>query len=306
MTTWRRFNGYLLAATATAAWALNFVIARWLNDDVAPLMLAFSRWAVAGAVLLFVGLPAVRRDLPLLRRHWRLLLATSATGMLLFNSTIYLGAHTSEAANLALIAAFSPIITLFLARREGGERIGGRQWAGSVIAFVGVVVLVGRGNPLLWQTGHFVVGDVWMLAGAVLWSFYTMFLQRKPAAIGMTAFHAATIWLSLPFLFLFAAAESAVVATAWSWRAATGVVYLGLIASIFCYYCWNGALVRIGSVQASSVYYALPLLAALEAALLLGEPVAAYHLFAMVLIIGGVLVSVRQKRRLPPASACRR
>ena len=291
----QHITGYLLAAAATGAWAFNFVIARWLNDDVAPLMLAFSRWMIAGAVLAVFGLPAVRRDLPLLRQHWRLLLATSVTGVLFFNSTIYLAARTSEAANLALIAAFSPIITLFLARREGNENIGAAQWAGASVAFVGVAVLVGRGDPRLWQASAFVVGDLWMLAGAAIWSLYTMFLQRKPVAIGMTSFHAVCIWLSLPFMFVLAAAESEFIPTVWTWRAAGGVAYLGLVASLFCYYCWNGAITRIGSVQTSVVYYALPLLAAMEAAVFLGEPIAAYHIAAMVMIIGGVVVSTRLK-----------
>lgn len=39
--------GYLCAIAATVFWSGNFIIARELNDNVAPVSLAFGRWLVA-------------------------------------------------------------------------------------------------------------------------------------------------------------------------------------------------------------------------------------------------------------------
>ena len=286
--------GYLLALAAVSAWGFNFVIARLISGDIPPLTLAFGRWAVAGVIFLFIGAAAIRRDGRQLCRQWRILLPASITGILLFNSTIYLGAQSSQASNLALIAATSPIFTLLFNYRKDGWPLP-RQWLGVLIALLGVAVLLGEGDPRVWQTLTFRAGDGWMLAGAIFWAAYTVLLQYKPAAVSMTAFHALSIWLALPGLLALTLWQEQQQAIHWTPAVIGGVLYVGIVASIFCYYCWNAAIVRIGAARTGLVYYLLPLLASGEALLVLGEPLHSHHFIAMLLVIGGVFIASRRR-----------
>ena len=284
---------------AILLWGGNFVAARFLSGDIPPLWISFLRWSIAAVLFLPFAAPAVARALPQLLRHWRVTLFASLLGIGLFNSFIYWGAQTSAAANLALICGASPLFNLLFAFLLG-IAVGRLQLAGCALAVVGVAVLAGRGDPRLWQVSQFVVGDLWMLGGALLWAIYTELLRRKPAAVGMTAFHAVCIALALPLMAALALWQAPPAQLQINLSSALALLYLGVAPSIVCYYLWNAALSRIGVGRVSGVYYALPLAAAGEAALLLGEPLHAYHGAAMALILLGVFLIAR--RRAPAES----
>ena len=292
-----RAAGYFFALLAIAAWGFNFVAARGLSDAIAPLSLTFLRWLVAACVMLPIGLPAIRRDWPLLRKHWRLVGLSAILGVALFNSFIYTAAATTPAANLSLIAAASPIFTLALAPTFTGEKVGPSQIAGALLAASGLLLLIGKGEPRLWLVADFSAGDLWMLAAAFIWASYTLTLRRKPQAVSMTAFHACCVTIGATVLLPFAAAEQIVFSSPpilWSAEIVGGILYLGLIASIFCYYCWNAAVSRVGAVRAGAIYYLLPIFAAAEAAFVLGEAILAFQVAGMALILGGVALASRR------------
>jgi drug/metabolite transporter (DMT)-like permease len=289
-----RVIGYGLALFAVAAWGFNFVIARGLREDVPPLALAFLRWAVAAGVLLPLSAAALWRAREILRRRWRYFILTAASGVGLFHTLIYIGAATSPAANLSLIAVTSSLFVLACAPFVG-ERITARRWAGALIALFGLAALIGKGDLLLWRAHEFAAGDLWMLLAAAVWALYTLLLKRRPREINWRAFHAATVAIALvgltPF---FALSRAAAPPILWDIETVIGVAYLGLVASIVCYYCWDGAVGRIGVARAAMVYYLLPVFAATEAALILEEEIAGFQLAAMALIIGGVALSGAQ------------
>ncbi len=74
----------------------------------------------------------------------------------------------------------------------------------------------------------------------------------------------------------------------------TGIVYLGLVASIFCYICWNGAVARIGAASVALIYYMMPLFSGASGILLLGEPLRWFHFAGGALVITGVAVATRR------------
>ena len=209
---------------------------------------------------------------------------------------IYIGAATSPAANLSLIAATSSLFALACAPFVG-EKITSRNWAGALIALVGLATLIGKGDPLLWRARDFNAGDFWMLLAAAGWALYTVLLKRRPREMDWRAFHAAAVCVALagllPFFIHDRLASPPLV---WERETLIGVVYLGVIASIFCYYCWDGAIGRIGVARAGMIYYLLPVFAAAEAALVLGEEIAGFQLAGMALIIGGVALAGTKKR----------
>ena len=297
-----RAAGYGLALLAVAAWGFNFVIARGLREEVPPVSLAFLRWAVAAAVLLPLSAAALWRARAVLRRRWRHCVLAAASGIGLFHTLIYLGAATSPVANLSLIAATSSLFALACAPFVG-ERVTVRRWIGAGVALFGLAVLIGKGDPRLWRARDFAAGDLWMLLAAAVWALYTLLLKRRPREIDWRAFHAATVCVALagllPF-FIFNRASSPPIV--WDRETIIGIAYLGVVASIVCYYCWDGAVGRIGVARAGMIYYLLPVFAAAEAALVLGEELAGFQLAGMALIIGGVALSGAESggRKKPP------
>lgn len=68
-----------------------------------------------------------------------------------------------------------------------GERPTGRAMLGAALSLVGVAVVLARGEPARLAQVRFVPGDLLMIVGAIVWSFYSWMLVRPPASIAGAA-----------------------------------------------------------------------------------------------------------------------
>ncbi|MBR4999315.1 MAG: EamA family transporter, partial [Rikenellaceae bacterium] len=66
------------------------------------------------------------------------------------------------------------------------------------------------------------------------------------------------------------------------------LLFLGMIASCFCYYSWNAIIPRLGAIKLGSYSYFQPVVAMITAAIFLSEPVSWAAIVGAALIIGGV------------------
>jgi drug/metabolite transporter (DMT)-like permease len=63
-----------------------------------------------------------------------------------------------------------------------------------------------------------------------------------------------------------------------------------------CYLAWFGALKRIPTTTASTGLLLIPIIGALAAAVMLGEPLGVRELAAFALTLAGVVLELRRKR----------
>ena len=165
--------GYALALLAVAFWGGNFVVARAAADSLDPIFLSFLRWLVACALLAPFTLAPVWRARKRLIPHWRGILSASIYGISLFNTFVYLGGKHADAADLAMVAAASPVFIILFAAVVLREKIGRRAVAGIALATCGVLLTTraagGGFNP---------VGTLWALAGAAAFAAYSVGFRK--------------------------------------------------------------------------------------------------------------------------------
>ncbi len=289
-----RLAGVLFALAATVIWSGNFIVARGLTDVVPPITLAFLRWSTAFCVLLPFGLRPFLRDWPAVRRQFGFLTVTALFGITLFNTMLYVAAHTTSALNLSLIAITSPLFIMLFARMFLGERVSLQRLAGVAVVVCGVVLLVTRGELVRLAGLQFAIGDLWMLCAAMLFGAYTIMVRRLPEPLDQRTVLMATFGLGTLML---------VPGVFWEWHQGLRfaftptvfgtVAYVGIGASLIAFWCWNRAVGCIGPSQAGIVYYSLPLFSGAEAVLLLGEPVSWVHFVSGGLILGGIRAATR-------------
>lgn len=287
-------KGGLLALTATGFWSGNFVVGRLLAGQVPPVTLACLRWIVAILVLWALFHRDVLREWPLLKKHWRYYLLTSFTGISVVTTLYYLAAESTNVLNMTLIATFTPIFTLLLARFCLGEALSRLRAAGILLAFGGVLLLAVRGQLGLLRHLHFQSGDLISLAAALIFAVYTIQLRYQPAGLSPGTFITATFTLGLVMLLPFLAWElgrtppnlGPLGPMAW-----VAIIYAGLGAAVGGFWCWNKAVAAMGPGNAALCYYTLPFFGALEGVFLFGEPVLWVHLVSGACIFGGILLA---------------
>ena len=68
-----------------------------------PVGLSFLRWAGRFAVAFWFSWPHLKQDWPTLLADWKIMLALAATGIALFNMTVYVGLAGTTALNVLLL-----------------------------------------------------------------------------------------------------------------------------------------------------------------------------------------------------------
>jgi len=291
-------SGYLFALLATIVWSGNFIVARDLNSTFSPVSIAFFRWFIATIVILPIALPHLKRDFSMIRAQWGLMIVLSFTGVTVFNTLIYLAAHTTSAFNLSLFAITAPLYVVLLNWLFYKETITIKQVIGFVILLIGLLTLLSKGNPEKILELEFNKGDLLMAGASGIFASYSVLLRKKNPAVGNLSFVSATFILGVLMLLPFFLIElmNSDTSLPFTTSSILQFVYIGVGPSIISYYLWNKSIVEIGSTKAATIYNTLPIFSAFFAALFLNERVLAVQIVSSAIIVGGVLLVLFGKR----------
>src|SRR5688572_21222045 len=141
------YTGIGFAMLAVIIWSGNFIVARGVIRQIPPISLAFYRWLIASIMIMPFAIRTFKKELQVARRSWHYLFWVSLTGIALFNTFVYVGAHYTTAINLALIGTTSsPIFAIILARIFLKEKIGWLKMTGMMLCVGGVAFLLSKGH----------------------------------------------------------------------------------------------------------------------------------------------------------------
>lgn len=287
------FIGFSCAIATVILWSGNFVVARGLSEQIAPLSLSFWRWVVAILFLLPFALKPLIAQRAWIKENAGYLSIVSVLGVTVFNSLIYYAGQTSSAINLSLIAITFPIFVLILSRIFWGELIGWNKLAGIVLVTAGVLLLISKGDVSVLAGLTFAEGDLWMLLAAFIFAVYSMLLKRKPAGMDVSAFQLASFIVGLLFLLPFYLLELYFTpAQSFDGSIVLSILYVGVFSSLLAFILWTKAISLIGAVNAGIVYYSLPIFSGALAIIILGEAVTALHFYSAVLVLFGIILAV--------------
>ena len=291
------YTGMAVAVLATFIWSWNFVVARGIFRQVPPVSLAFYRWLTATLIIFPFAFSAFKKEWPVVRKSFLYFLLAAATGISMFNTFIYIGAHYTTAINLALIGTTSsPILSVLLAGIFLKEKIHLLRIAGMVVCIAGILVLLSNGNFHNLLHLHFTRGDSWVLGAGLAFAIYNTMVRKKPAAVSPVSFLFVVFWLGTLLLVPFYVRETAV-SEPVHWQVSTILIilYLGLAASVLCFWIWNIAIRNLGAGRAALFGNLIPVFSTLEAVLILGERINWVHGLSFGLVITGLLLANLRK-----------
>lgn len=288
----RRAAAFSLLVLANLLWSGNWVIGRALREAFEPFTLNFWRWAVAVAALAPIALPLVAGKAALVRRHAGLLALLALTGVVLFQSFVYIGLRSTTAINGVLLNSSGPLFILLASwaiDRQGGTL---RQVAGMLISLAGIVIIMTRGEPAKLLELEFHIGDAWVLAAMSVWGVYSVILRRLPRELAGVPSLFVICAFGVAMLTPAFAAEALVSPPRWPEpSAAAGVLYLGLGASVVAFFCWNRGVSVVGAASAGFTMHLLPAFGTVLAMIFLGESFGLFHATGIATIVAGVILA---------------
>ena len=135
-------RGWALFAAASVIWGIPYLFIKIAVDEISPSVVAWSRLALAAAVLLPVAwkLGALRG----LRERWRILTVFAAVEMAVPWPLLGFGeVHISSSLAAILVATVPLFVALLATRFDHSERPTVTRLVGMLIGLAGVVALVG-------------------------------------------------------------------------------------------------------------------------------------------------------------------
>lgn len=280
---------YTMLVIVMLLWAGNSIVARAIHTEVPPFTLAFCRWAGALLLLMPFAGPKIVAERAVLLRHWRSILLLGVVGVASFNAFLYSGLRYTTATNGLLIQALIPALVLLFDLLLFRAHPRPLQVAGVLIAAVGVLVIVFRGDLMAFATLRFGLGDALVLCAVVAWSLYTALLRKRPP-VNPLAFLALTFCVGVVGMLPFAIIEWQTQAVVLNAGSLGGIAYVAVLPSVVAYFLYNKAVGEIGAGAAGQMVSLQPLFGALLSAPILREPLHSYHLAGMLLILLGIVV----------------
>jgi len=287
------YTGIWLAVLATFIWSGNFIVAKAVTKDIPPISLNFYRWLVAAIIIFPFVFKKIKAEWKTVIQSWHYLFWISLTGIALFNTFVYIGAHYTSAINLALIGTTSsPIMSVLFARIFLKEKIGWMKLTGMILCIIGVLFLLSKGNFQTLLSLRFSKGDLWVLLSAFCFAVYNTLVKKKPAALSpanflFVIFSFGTLMV-LPF-YLWEVNHT--VPVTWNINLVLAILYLGAGASVICFLIWNVAIGKLGAGRTALFGNLIPVFSSIEAAIFLHEIFTLVHAISMIIVFIGILLA---------------
>lgn len=283
-----RGDAYLLLTVFI--WGNTFPTAKYVLGVMPPNVYASTRYLLAAFTLMVVlacreGIrPPQRRDL----------LALAGFGFLGITMMQLLWTNAlslSTASKGAILVATSPIWAMIFNSLRG-QRLPPLAWAGVLLSFCGVFLVINNSLTAITVAGGHVIGDLLFLLVAFCWALYSVLSPPYLARLGALYVSAWSMLLGALLL---------IPAMLWSWSEmrweamGTGhwasFLYTAILAGALGYLFWYEGIRRIGVARSVVYSYLIPVFAMLSAVAFLGEHISTAQLIGAAVVITGLVLT---------------
>lgn len=284
---------HVIAAVTAALWGTTFISSKiLLGEGLSPAEIMCLRFAMAYVCIL----PFAPRRLFADSLRDELMMAvlgiTGGSLYFLLENTALIYTHAS---NVAIIIAATPLLTTLavqlVTRRERAER---GLYLGSLLSLAGVALVVLNGQFVLRLNPR---GDLLTLGAALMWVAYSLTIlkmkDRYPSLLITRKIFFYGVLTLLPYLLLHPIGITAEMLLRPA--VAGNLLYLGIIASLVCYWTWNLSIDRLGAIRATNYLYLNPIAAMITARAVLDERITALAVAGTALILCGMYIAERYK-----------
>jgi len=278
-------------------WGATYLAIRVGVREWPPFMFTAVRHLLAGPLMLAISWSQGNK-LTISRSELKHALIAGTFLLVFANGGLFLGEKYVSSSVTSLLIATTPfwMVCLELLRSDG-ERLKPSGWAGFLLGFVGVALLIGPG--LRDFKSEQTLGCLIILGSAIFWavgSFYSKYHSVKTSVITITAYEMCWAGIALSAI--------AIGSNQWttphlSWQGWFALFYLVVIGSLLGYtvYLW---LLRNAPITKVSTYaYVNPMVAVILGILVLKEPFNGKTFLSMTAILLGVYLVLRSPIKKP-------
>ncbi len=285
---------HVVAILTSAVWGTTFVSSKLLLEEgMTPAEIMFLRFAMAYVCMI----PFIKGKL--FCDNWRdealmMLLGISGGSLyfLLENSALLY----TQASNVAIIIAATPLLTTLAVHLiSHQEKVSKRLYGYSLLSLSGVALVVFNGEFILKLNP---LGDILTLGAALMWVIYSIVVVKMEKRYDSLMITRKVFFYGVLTLLPYFAIEPFGVTIEMLTNPIVigNLLFLGLLASLICYWTWNVVIIKLGAVRSTNYLYINPIVAMITSYFVLNEHITSLAIIGTALILTGMYLAQRQRR----------
>ena len=284
---------HAIAFLIVVIWGTTFISTKiLLINGLSPEDIFFLRFSLA-----YIGIRILGKS-PWFAKNWKdellFLLLGIAGGSSYFLAENF-ALKITQASNVAFIVCTAPLLTACLSHIFlKNEKLNRRLIQGSGLALFGVALVVFNGKFILQLNP---LGDLLSFLAALSWAFYTILLKRISNRYSMVFITRKVFFYGLLTILPAFIIHPLTTDTQLLFRPVVyfNLLFLGIGASLLCYFFWNTVIKHLGAVQTTNYVYFIPVITLIASSLFLDETITVFAITGLLLILAGVFWAERKK-----------
>jgi drug/metabolite transporter (DMT)-like permease len=275
--------------------ASNLVVARGGVEFVPPISLAFWRWTIVFLILLPFTYLSLKRNYKIIQKEYKKLFFLGAMGCGVCGAFPFLAGQTTTVANMGIIYTSSPIFIILISALFFKEKITLTKVIGLVACLIGVFAIIIKGDLELLINLKFTIGDLWMLAAAIGWALYSIYLFYWKTELEIFQRFTLVAFFGAVSLFPFYIGEEIYFQrTAFNNEFFLWTIFAAVSPGIIAFTLYTLAQKQLGASLTGFTLYIFTVYAAIYGYILFDEQLENYHYLGTVLVFFGVYLAKKK------------
>ena len=272
--------------------ASNLIVARGGVEYVPPISLAFWRWTIVVLLLLPFTYSLLIKNSKIIKKEFKKLFFLGAMGCGVCGAFPFLAGETTTVTNMGIIYTSSPIFIIMISAFFFNEKINLIKIIGLISCLVGVFAIIIKGDINLLISLNFTIGDLWMLAAAIGWALYSIYLFYWKSQLPIfQRFTLVAFFGAISLLPFYIIEEAMVQRTEFNSQFFSWVLFAAISPGIIAFTLYTKAQKSLGASLTGFTLYIFTIYAAIYGFVFFDEKLESYHLLGTVLVFFGVYLA---------------
>ncbi len=272
--------------------ASNLIVARGGVEYVPPISLAFWRWAVVVLILLPFTYSLLINNFKIIKKEFKRLFFLGAMGCGVCGAFPFLAGETTTVTNMGIIYTSSPIFIILISAIFFNEKINFIKIIGLISCLIGVFAIIIKGDLYLLLNLNFTIGDLWMLAAAIGWALYSIYLFYWKSELPIfQRFTLVAFFGAISLLPFYIIEEVVVQRTSFNLQFFLWVVFAAISPGIIAFTLYTKAQKSLGASLTGFTLYVFTIYAAIYGFIFFDEKLETFHYIGTVLVFIGVYLA---------------
>ena len=291
---------YLLLFIQPIFMASNLIVARGGVEYVPPISLAFWRWLLVFLILLPFTFNSLKKKIKLIKKEYKQIFFIGSMGCGVCGAFPFLAGQTTTITNMGIIYTSSPIFIILISAIFFQEKINYLKIIGLISCLIGVFAIIIKGDLNLLINLNFTIGDLWMLAAAIGWALYSIYLFYWKSELSIfQRFTLVSLFGALSLLPFYIIEEFLVARTTFNEQFYMWVLFAAISPGIIAFTLYTQAQKSLGASLTGFTLYVFTIYGAIYGYFIFDEKLESYHYLGTALVFLGVYLARKNYENKP-------